>query len=132
MRKLSRHISNLEKIRETENFSELLPYCDSREWAGMSLEERELLAVLFVMEGEQQLAEGNNSVLECFKRANEVAPDSLLILYRQALSFSKQIQNTFCLRAACDVFKKVVQIEPNFFEGWHGWAKTLGNTRRCL
>lgn len=98
----------------------------------MSNEERELLASLFVMQGEKHLDVGDSKVLESFKLANDVAPNCPIVMYRQALAFAKQNQNAFCLRAASKVFEKVLEAKPNFFDARHGWANAQVLLGECI
>lgn len=115
----------LEEILTSKNFDRLSCFSDQNQWPTMTSDERELLGLLFVMQGEKQLTEGNNEVLDSFKLANQVAPNCPLIMYRQALAFAKQHQNVYCLKAACRVFEKVTEVKPDFFDAWHCWGNAL-------
>ncbi len=112
----------LEEMRDSRNFDRLIRFTDETQWEQMPLDERELLGLLFVMQGEKQLDEGSDEVLQSFKFANQVAPNCADLIFRQALTFANQINNITCLRAACKLFKKVTILQEDCFYAWHGWA----------
>lgn len=114
----------LEDMLATQNFEHLTVFEDSSKWNEMPTDERELLGLLYVMQGEKQLNEGDNKVLDSFKLANLVAPNCPNIMYRQALAFAKETHNLYCLKAATKIFEKTLEIKPDFFDAWHGWANT--------
>lgn len=107
---------------DSRNFDRLTRFADESQWEQMPLDERELLGMLFVMQGEKQLNEGNEDVLQSFKIANQVVPDSAELIFRQAIVFAKQADNTSCLRTSCKLFKKATTLKKDFFHAWHGWA----------
>lgn len=106
-------------------FDQLEPFIDSKEWEPLNEEERELLSLLFVMQGEKQLSQGDNQVLESFRIANGVSPNNPRIMYRQGIAFSNQGNNLFCLKTACRIFETAIGFKENYFEAWHGLANTL-------
>lgn len=108
----------------TQNLEHLTVFEDSSQWNEMPMDERELLGLLYVMQGEKQLTEGDNKVLDSFKLANLAAPNCPHIMYRQALAFAKETHNLYCLKAAGKIFQRTVEIKPDFFDAWHGWANT--------
>ena len=107
---------------ESQNFEYLDVFDDSTKWEEMPTDERELLGLLYVMQGEKQLIEGNNKVLDSFKLANLAAPNCPHIMYRQALAFAKETHNIYCLKAAAKIFQRTIEVKHDFFDAWHGWA----------
>lgn len=112
----------LEEMLESKNFDQLDFFHDSSQWEEMPTEERELLGLLYVLQGEKQLSKGDNKVLDSFKLANLVAPNCPRIMYRQAIAFARETHNIYCLKAAKKIFHRVISIESEFFEAWHGLA----------
>jgi tetratricopeptide (TPR) repeat protein len=115
----------LEEMISSQDFDQLKPFLEENRWLELTIEERELLALLSVMQGEKQLLEGSHRALESFKKANTILPENPKLLYRQALAFALQHHNMYCLRASCKIFEEVLRIEPNFFDAWYGWGNVL-------
>lgn len=105
-----------------QDFERLPTFLEGDRLLEMSNEEKELLALLLVMQGEKQLLAGNHQALESFKIANTIVPQHPEILYRQALAFALQHHNMYCLKASCRVFDEVIRLEPNRFDAWYGSA----------
>lgn len=125
MKKPREYKKILEEIFASHEFNRLDSFSDSKEWDHLDAEERELLSLLFVMQGEKQLAEGDSQVLESFRIANCISPDNPRITFRQAIAFSHHSEKIYCLGAACKLFETTVNLKQDFFEAWHGWANTL-------
>lgn len=112
-------------ILETNAFEQLVPYRKPTTWQSMTLDERELLGILFVKQGEFQLQQGDTGVFESFDLAKKVAPKSSMIYYRQALVYASQGQNIRCLRAAHEALDKATQLDSHFINAWHSWGNIL-------
>lgn len=106
-------------------FDKLTPFKEPAEWEAMTHDERELLGILFVKQGEHQLQQGDSKVLESFELASKVAPHSPTIFYRQALIYASQGENIRCLKAADEALKKSVELDPSFVSAWHCWGNIL-------
>lgn len=117
----------LEKILANQEFDRLESFADSKKWESLSEDERELLSLLFVMRGEKQLLEGDNKIFESYRYANLITPNNPSLLYRQAIAFSNQSNNQLCLETACKIFETVTELQPDFFDAWHGWANALAH-----
>lgn len=115
----------LQEILVTQEFTRLDPFRDKTTWREMTSDERELLGLLLVMQGEKELIKGNEQVLESFKLAAKVSPKNPVILFRQAMAFASQEHNIYCMTSACRLFEKIVKIEPTFFEAWFNWGNVL-------
>lgn len=118
-------IEKFKIILETNAFEELDPYKKPAAWKSMTHDERELLGILFVKQGELQLQQGDSQVLESFELAKKVAPESPMIYYRQALAFAAQGQNIRCLRAANEALEKATMLDPTLTNAWHSWGNIL-------
>ncbi len=106
-------------------FEQLVPYAEPVLWDGMTHNERELLGILFVKQGEHQLKNGDSKVLESFDIASKVASHSPLVFFRQALVYAAQGQNIRCLLAASKALEKATHLDPSFVPAWHSWGNIL-------
>jgi len=118
-------IEKLKSILETNAFDQLVSYKEPLSWNGMTQDERELLGILFVKQGEHQLQNGDNGVLESFNLAVKITPDNPRIYFRQALAFASQGQNIRCLKAADKALEKATSLDPLFVSAWHSWGNVL-------
>lgn len=109
---------------KSKNFEQLDVFQDSSQWEKMQADERELLGLLYVMQGEKQLSKGDNKVLDSFRRANLVAPNCPRIMYRQAVAFAGETHNLYCLKAAKKIFYRVISLQTGSFDSWYGLANT--------
>lgn len=112
-------------ILATNAFDQLASYKEPVSWDAMTHDERELLGILFVKQGEHQLLQGDNQVLESFELATKVAPHSATVLFKQALVYATQGQNIRCLRAADTALEKATRLDPSFMSAWHSWGNIL-------
>jgi tetratricopeptide (TPR) repeat protein len=115
----------LETALTTNNFLLLSHYNDPTSWTTMTQDERELLGLLLIKQGEHLLKDGDNKALESFELASKVAPFSAVIFFQQALALSFYSQNIRCLMAAANALEKAIQLEPNFIAAWYGWGCTI-------
>lgn len=115
----------LETVLATNDFQLLSPYHDPNSWTAMSQDERELLGLLLVKQGEHQLKIGDDKVLESFELASKAAPFSSVVFFRQAVAFASQDQNIRCLMAANNALEKAIQLDPKFIAAWYGWGCVL-------
>lgn len=114
-----------EQVLVTNAFEEINPYRTPDAWTTLSLDEKELLGLLLVKEGEELLKKGDSKVLENFQLASEVAAHSPRIFYRQGLVYATQDQNIRCLMAARQALEKAVQLDPKFSKAWHALGNIL-------
>lgn len=115
----------LEQALKSKTFKELESYQDPTKWGEMSSDERDLLAHLFIKQGERQLWDGNREALKSFQLASKAAPKNPKIFHQQALAFASHDRNTLCLRSACRALKKAVKLDPKYFDAWHVWGQVL-------
>ncbi|MDP1880643.1 MAG: hypothetical protein Q8K60_06860, partial [Parachlamydiaceae bacterium] len=113
------------EIQNSLSFEKLEPFKEGTIWSTFGDEERNLFAHLLLMQGEQQLAEGNAQVIESFKTAAEVSCQSPMILFRQGKILSQYKENIRCLNLAIQAFSKAIEQNPLFFEAWIERAHTL-------
>lgn len=118
-------VDTLKAILASSAFDRLSEFKEPALWETMTHDERELLGILFVKQGEKQLQQGDSSVLESFDIASRVAPHSPNIFFQQAVLFSTQGQNMRCLTAASEALRKATEIDPIYFNAWHAWGNVL-------
>lgn len=114
----------IETALATNDFQLLSPYHDPASWLTITEEERELLALLLVKQGEQQLTNGENKAIETFALASRAAPFSASVYFQQALALSYQ-QTITSLLASSAALDKATQLDPNFIAAWYGWGCVL-------
>lgn len=113
------------EILKSQDFERLVRFKNSECWNAMTPSERDLLGLLFVAQGENQLKKGDRKALDNFEIAAKIAPKNPLIFYRQALAFATQDHNMRCLESACKALQTVVNLDPTFFDAWFSWGKIL-------
>ena len=114
-----------EEVSANRNFDAIAEYRKPEVWSAMSAEDRELLALLLVSHGEQQLAEGNSSVTETFALAGKVAPDSVPVWLRQGRVFATQKHNIRCLVLSCKALERVIKLDADCLDAWFALGKVL-------
>lgn len=112
----------LKEIASTQAFERLAPFRDDQTWQGMADEERELLATLFVLQGEEQLSRGEESVLQTFALASRIAPQNASLYIRQGLALAGRSSHGHCLHLASQAFEKAIALQPLDFQSWFEWA----------
>lgn len=115
----------LQEIHASRDFARLAPFSCATSWATMTQNERQLLAMLFIAHGEEQLKHGDNAAIKNFSLATEVAPSNPQILFHQAQAYASQVSNSRCLASACNALELATQIDPNYFAAWHLWGTVL-------
>ncbi len=112
-------------ILASSAFDQLEPFVEPASWDTMSHNDRELLGILFVKQGEHQLKNGDSKVVESFELAAKVAPSSPHVFFRQAMIYADQGQNIRCLIAASKALEKATHLDPSFMSAWHSWGNIL-------
>ncbi|WP_068466589.1 tetratricopeptide repeat protein [Candidatus Protochlamydia phocaeensis] len=112
-------------IQNSQNFEKLEGFKDSTVWTSMKQEERALLARLLIIQGAQQLSQGNHRVLESFNVAAQVSDYSPVILHEQGVIFASYTGNMRCLALAHQAFMQVIEKEPLLFDAWYKDALVL-------
>lgn len=120
----SNNKKNLEEIRKSEAFESLAPYRDPKSWETLTPEERELLGILFVMQGDYQLKQEKKAANECFDLALQVAPASSRVLYRKGLALSRHEENVHFLHQAAEALEQACQMDAEFYPAWYELACT--------
>jgi len=114
-----------ESLRTHGDFEKLEPYQDQKLWNELSLDDRELLATMFTMQGEKLLQEGAQGELQVFKNAIKVFPNNSEILLRQAYAYLKYPNHENNARLALDLTLNVLKEEPHHFEAQYIKAYSL-------
>lgn len=106
----------LKGIQETGEFFRLEPFKDSKSWKNFNEKERNLLATLFVVQGELLLKEGKTIAFEKFTLAQEISSDDPDLCFNIAMSLSKYPENPRCLQACNILLHKVLKLKPTSYE----------------
>lgn len=112
----------LNDILETQSFDKLGNFTDSQLWGTMSLEERTLLAKLFILAGESELKEPKSedpvqSAKKLFTTASNLAPNDAAIWYRRGLAFSTH-EDKALLEEASLCLEKATSLDNSLFDAW--------------
>lgn len=125
MKKKTLITETLQEIQSKGDFDRLHSFKEKSTWPSMTADERNLLGLLFVSQGETLLIKGDSKVLESFELASLAAPQNPEIFYRQALAYAKQKQNARCLTAAHKALETALTLNPSFIAAWHSWGNIL-------
>lgn len=112
-------------IQETQSFDRLEPFKRPQMWKTLAQDERTLLARLLVMQGAQQLSQGNHQVLESFEIAAQISSYTPEILYQQGMILASHRHNLRCLQLACQAFGHILKQDPTAFNAWYARAQVL-------
>ncbi|MCE2983111.1 MAG: tetratricopeptide repeat protein [Parachlamydia sp.] len=104
----------LAEIQKDRSFERLNSFKDPKIWGGMAESERSLFVQLLILQGDQQLEEGSNRVIDSFNLAAQVGGGAPSIYYEQGNLFSKRSDNLRCLNFAHQSFQKAIQKNPQF------------------
>lgn len=115
----------LEDIQLHGSYEQLASFKDSSLWNKMTSDERDLLAKLFVVLGTRQLQKGEESVLETFDTAAQIAPQNYQIYYMKGMAYAAQSNNVQFLINACRSFDKAAKLNSLDFDSRHSYATTL-------
>lgn len=118
-------LKKFETILDTNDFTQLAPFIEPTAWDEMTKDERELLGLLFMKQGQQQLQNGDNRVLESFDRASKLLPNNPSIYFHQAIAFISHEGNINCYTAASKALEKTIELDPNHIQAWFGWGDVL-------
>ena len=110
----------LQEILSQKSFEELEYYKQNKSWNSWSVDDRNLLASLFVMQGEKQLEQNDKNGLESFDLASKVAPENPEIFYRIGTAFirHKDQNPAETLQAALKNLKKCLTLKNKYFEAY--------------
>ncbi len=125
MKKNSSLQKKFEELLSQEEALNLDLYKDANSWKLMSRNERELLALLFIKQGEQQLKNGDSEAMESFEFAERAAPKNPTIRFREAIVFMQYKENVSCMLSACRSFQKALKLKPDYFDALYGWGTAL-------
>lgn len=123
------HSISLEKkllsILQAKDFGQLQAYKNPEGWNTLSDSARDILASLFMAQGEHQLHNNEHGVQESFSLATQVSPNNKTVFYKQASVYASQENNLRCLTAAIHALQYAVELDSAFFEAWFLWGKVL-------
>lgn len=117
----------LQQMLANEDFSRLDAFEDESSWSSMTSSERDLLAMLFIIQGQQQLKQGDSKVFESFDIATRIAPQNPVIHFRIGMFLAMHTKNMRCQMLAAENLEKAISLDPHFFEGWSSLGCVLVN-----
>ena len=126
--KSSHYLSILQEILASNSLDRLEEFKEPALWTQMTSDERELLAMLFTLQGERTLVSNDQKALEIFILALRIAPSNAQIFYRQGLAwftYAKRQHQERCLSLASQNMQKATSFNPAFVDAWCCWANIL-------
>jgi len=119
--------NKLKTILENKSFDQLVEYTQPVSWKELSSDDRELLGLMFVKQGEHQLLNGEREAFHSFDLAAQVAHDSPSIHYLQGFTLVEYgIEfGVESLDKANEALKRSTELNPNFLLSWYTWGITL-------
>lgn len=113
------------QMLHSESFEELADFTKPASWTKMSLEEKELLSILFIKQAEKQIDKGDKEVFQSCEMATMLAPENPYMHFHKGLVFARQRENMRCLMAASQALQECLAIDPTITIGWVTWANVL-------
>lgn len=115
----------LYRIETAQSYEELTPYRDVQHWESMAADDRELLALLFIRQGERELANSTREVIETFELAARVAPQSSTVFLRIGEAYARRSSDLNSLALAHEKFSQAIHLDANNAAGWEADAAVL-------
>jgi tetratricopeptide (TPR) repeat protein len=125
---MKKNISLTLKIQEIlagKHFAQLIQFENPDSWALLTEDDKQTLALSFILEGEVLLNKGDSQALQRFDLAMQLAPQNIQVLFRLAIAYGSQFKSLPCLKAVCKLLYQVTNLDPTFFGAWDVWANTL-------
>lgn len=112
------HQKKLKEILSQRTFEELEPFKNTTLWPSLDRDDRNLLASLFIMQGEKQLENGDSIAKESFDLATKVASENYEVYQRIGLAYAMNQFNVTALRLGEEYVKKSLSINSDNFMSW--------------
>ncbi|MDP1834462.1 MAG: tetratricopeptide repeat protein [Chlamydiales bacterium] len=119
MKKTSRIKSELERIESEKAYDDLAPYANGTKWKRWSSDDRELLALLFVAQGEMRLRNHERDVVESFDLAIKAAPESGMVYLRIGQAYGRHSRDPSILALAHEKLSTACSLQPSNPEAWY-------------
>lgn len=119
MRKNTSLQKKLQEIFKHQSFEELETFKNTKTWKTLENSDRDLLASLFVMQGEKQLELDENTASESFDLALQVAPKNPQIYRDIGIALTCRKQDLASMKKAQDYLERSLQLEQDSFMGWY-------------
>lgn len=113
------------EISTTRNFSLLKTLAKPEKWGDIALEDRLLLAKLFIMQGKAELEKEDGDATIPFSHACQLSENSIEILFEVAENYAFHSTKELHLLLACTLSEKILHLDPSFFQAYHTWAIAL-------
>lgn len=125
MQPISEIQKTLLSIYSSKTMDELESFQNEDAWMQMNADERELLALLFIMKGELSFKNQRIDALKHLAMAEKTAPTNPKVLCRIALAILSESQEESFVLEALRVAETAVNLEPTFFDAWYIWGNAL-------
>lgn len=106
------------KIFENHSYDLLECFKDTVIWKSFSHDEKVLFSRLLVLQGAQQLSQGNQQVFESFSIASKVSCNDPEIFYQQGFILSSYRENLRCLKLAHEVLNRAIELNIIMTKAW--------------
>lgn len=116
---------SIAEIYNEKSLDYLEDYHEESSWPHVEDENRKLLAILFVMRGEQLLESGDQQFISYFEKAEKVLPNDAHIFLRIAIAYTSQRGNVKNLLEASRYIEKSTKLDPDCVDSWHAWGNIL-------
>jgi tetratricopeptide (TPR) repeat protein len=130
MKKNNQNQKKLQEILTQKKFDELDPFKSTTSWRTLSSDDRDLLASLFILRGEKQIALGDKDAKESFDLAAQVAPQNPHIFCRIGSAYGAYPLNITCLKLSEEAFQKALTLDETLIDTYlalGGVYNSLGN-----
>lgn len=119
------HQKKLQEIYENKSFERLGRYTQNNFWQGLETADKQLLAELLLIQGEQLLLDGDERAFDVFAKASEITPEDPHLHYLQGVLLSGVKESPLHFFHACESFARATAIDPERFEAWFCWGKAM-------
>lgn len=112
--------NKLSKMLDNNSFEHIDEFIEPTSWNTFDRMEKQLLAMLFVKQGEDLLEKQDVRAFESFDRATKIAPECPLVFHAiGTCCFSHHKNNFQFLIKASAAFEKAIQLNPSYYEAWY-------------
>lgn len=118
-------LQQLQEILNTKNFNSLKGFSDPAKWLKMKPTEKELLARLFILQGEECLRREDRGSKESFENAQKIGGESARLYYLLGKSHVIEECTIAGLGFALESFNRSIELAPSYFDSWYACIEVL-------
>lgn len=109
----------LEQILVSKQFENLNEFKDSEKWPRLKRSERDLLVLLFILQGENQLANSIENALDSFRIAAEIASNNTELLFKIVIALANHEDAEAPLLFSIGIMDKINQLLSSDAKTYH-------------